>query len=291
MFATSAASFLARQQPIHGREEVHEASKGSPLNPTTVWADDSANTTAVKTMDSIDLEAGLSPKCGFENQQDGFWYNQQVALRNGFLRKVYGILLAQILLTTGIVVLCMFEHTLQAFLVANRTAMFWGMFVPSIALIFLLFKVKNSHPANLIVLFTFTLVESFFLGTMCAIYKEADMGLSVLYAFIATCVVFVLLSLWTLQSKYDFSWMGTGLSIGLVLLIMWGLVNAIFGFQIRFLYGLFGALLFCGFIIYDTKQIQTKYGLDEYVVAAIELYLDFINLFVHILAMMGGDGN
>jgi len=160
--------------------------------------------------------------------------------------------------------------------------------VPSMGLICMLFKYKNSHPRNLQVLALFTVVESFIVGAVCAMYKERDMGMSVLYAFISTCIVLLLLTLWTLQSKHDFSFMGTGLFVCLWLMICWGLVNWLFGWHMTFLYGLLGALLFCGFIIYDTKQIQTKYGYDEYVVAAIELYLDFINLFLYILSMFGG---
>jgi FtsH-binding integral membrane protein len=78
-------------------------------------------------------------------------------------------------------------------------------------------------------------------------------------------------------------------------------------------FSLFGALLFCGFIvsraplpavprgssapllpctqIYDTNQIINKMGVDDYIIAAIELYLDIINLFMYILmcSSLSGD--
>jgi len=213
--------------------------------------------------------------------------SRDIAMRQAFLRKVYCILFLQILVTTGIAALCMYQPDLQGFLVDHYLAFVWGMLVPSVGLICLLFKYKQSHPTNMIILFLFTVFESFVVGAVCAAYKERNLGQSVLYAFIATCAVMILLTLYTLQSKRDFSQMGAGLFVGLFLMILWGLMISFFGWHLTFLYGLIGALLFCGFIIYDTKQIQEKYGYDEYCIAAIELYLDVINLFLYILTMFG----
>uniref|UniRef100_A0A804M5H4 Bax inhibitor-1 family protein n=1 Tax=Zea mays TaxID=4577 RepID=A0A804M5H4_MAIZE len=53
-------------------------------------------------------------------------------------------------------------------------------------------------------------------------------------------------------------------------------------------YGCIAALVFSGFIIYDTDNLIRVYSYDEYVAAAIELYLDIINLFQAILAVLEG---
>jgi FtsH-binding integral membrane protein len=53
-----------------------------------------------------------------------------------------------------------------------------------------------------------------------------------------------------------------------------------------------GMIIFVGFIIYDTYMIVTRLGVDDYVIAAIELYLDMINMFMLILSCLtlcGGD--
>lgn len=47
-----------------------------------------------------------------------------------------------------------------------------------------------------------------------------------------------------------------------------------------------GALVFCGFIIFDTHMIMHKLSPEEYILAAINLYLDFINLFLYILRIL-----
>ena len=53
-------------------------------------------------------------------------------------------------------------------------------------------------------------------------------------------------------------------------------------------FGIVGTILFSGFIIYDTNNIMRYMGVDDYVIAAIELYLDVINLFLCILTIFGG---
>ena len=50
-----------------------------------------------------------------------------------------------------------------------------------------------------------------------------------------------------------------------------------------------GAMLFSAFIVYDTYMIMNRMGCDDYVIAAIELYLDIINLFLMILQLLGND--
>ena len=48
-----------------------------------------------------------------------------------------------------------------------------------------------------------------------------------------------------------------------------------------------GALIFCGFILFDTSNIMRHYPLEAYVPATIALYLDFVNLFIYILSLLG----
>jgi len=46
-------------------------------------------------------------------------------------------------------------------------------------------------------------------------------------------------------------------------------------------------LTFCGYILFDTWRIQNKFGYDDYIGATVELYLDVVNLFLHILEILG----
>lgn len=55
---------------------------------------------------------------------------------------------------------------------------------------------------------------------------------------------------------------------------------------LEFVLSIGGALLFCGFIIFDTHMIMHKLSPEEYIIAAVNLYLDFINLFMYILRIL-----
>ena len=48
------------------------------------------------------------------------------------------------------------------------------------------------------------------------------------------------------------------------------------------------ALVFVGFIVYDTHVVINRLSYDEYIIGAINLYLDFINLFLFILQLLSG---
>ena len=54
----------------------------------------------------------------------------------------------------------------------------------------------------------------------------------------------------------------------------------------EFVLSIGGALVFCGFIIFDTHMIMHKMSPEEYIMASVNLYLDFINLFMYILRIM-----
>lgn len=47
-----------------------------------------------------------------------------------------------------------------------------------------------------------------------------------------------------------------------------------------------GALVFCAFIIFDTQMILKRLSPEDYIIAAINLYLDILNLFIEILRIL-----
>ena len=142
-------------------------------------------------------------------------------------------------------------------------------------------------------------------GTITAIYEENGAGDLVVEAVFITATVFILLTIFTLQSKWDFSFLGAGLGVCLWIMILWvslylcqelsirkqvpnfhphssikhlqGFFGAIFGFVTGSVFALLGSILFSLFIIYDTYMISERLDPEDYIVAAIELYLDIIN--------------
>jgi FtsH-binding integral membrane protein len=204
-------------------------------------------------------------------------------IRNAFVRKVYTILFCQIL-ATCIVAGGISQSDSAIFWVQTHT---WAFYVPLfgtlINLGFLWWK-RHSHPANLILLSTFTLMEAFTLGVTVAFFDN----IVVLQALLITLGVFLGLTLFTFQSKYDFSGLGPWLFGGLIALLMTGIIHIFFPFSktLDLIYAIGGTLLFSGYIVYDTHVICKKLSPDEFIVGALNLYLDFINLFISILRLL-----
>ncbi|KZS93931.1 UPF0005-domain-containing protein [Sistotremastrum niveocremeum HHB9708] len=204
-------------------------------------------------------------------------------IRNAFVRKVYTILFCQILLTT-IVGGYMSRNFEAVFWVQTHS---WSLFVglgATLVNLGLLFWKRHSHPINLVLLTTFTLLEASTIG-VCVAFVNNQI---ILQALLITLGVFLGLTLFTIQSKWDFSGMGPFLFAGLIALLMTGLVGMFipFGKTMDLIYAVLGTLLFSGYVVYDTFQICNRLSPDEYIMGAISLYLDFINLFLMILRVL-----
>lgn len=208
-------------------------------------------------------------------------------VKAGFIRKVYSILSIQLLLTVVGSAFFMLHTGARQFVLQTPSMFYVAMFCP-IALIFALMCYKDQHPTNMYLLSAFTLCETYTIGVICAMYYENGAGMIVLQALILTAAVFISLTVYTLTTKKDFSFLGAGLFAGLIILLVWGLLNSIFSFGSggNMVFALFGALLFAGYILYDTSLIIHHLGPDDYIVAAINLYLDIINLFLYLLEIL-----
>lgn len=150
-------------------------------------------------------------------------------------------------------------------------------------------SVRRKTPLNFIFLFLFTLAESFLLGMIAGQYKAEE----VLMAVGITAAVSLGLTIFALQTKYDFTMCGGVLVACLVVFIIFGIV-AIFvpGQIIGLVYASLGALLFSVYLVYDTQLMlggNHKYAIspEEYIFAALNLYLDIINIFMYILTIIG----
>jgi FtsH-binding integral membrane protein len=210
-------------------------------------------------------------------------------LRNGFLRKVYGIVCAQVLLISGVGLAFMYCDPLNEWALVHGAVTTWTLFPMAIAILLALGCLKNRYPQNYLLLLAFTLVTSVSIGTVLAVARYSGTEDLVLQAAVLTGVIFVSLTLFTLQSKVRFDFLGGGLSVALSALIVAGLMRFLFPSTqlMHTLYALAGCLVFSLYIIFDTYMIAERLGYDDYLVAAIELYLDVLNLFLFILRLLG----
>lgn len=214
------------------------------------------------------------------------------AVRHGFIRKVYGILLVQLLVTIAIMCIFMFIPGVKEFSYAHSWLMIVAMVMTFVLLIVLACcpNVRRSYPTNFILLGLFTLLEAFMLGVVSSHY-DTD---AVLMAAGITAVVSLGLTIFAFQTRWDFTMMGGILFVFLIVLICFGLLCAIIRNRYATLaYASLGALIFAAYLVFDTQLMmggKHKYSIspEEYIFAALNLYLDIINLFLFILSIVQG---
>ncbi|KAL6636765.1 hypothetical protein ACP70R_024337 [Stipagrostis hirtigluma subsp. patula] len=215
-------------------------------------------------------------------------------LRWAFIRKVYVIVALQLLLTVAVAGAVNLVPGIGAFF-RSRTPAALGAFIlilisPLIMMLPMIYF-RKKHPINLVLLALFTVCISFAVGLGCL----SKSGFVIMEAAGITMVVVVGLTLytfWAAKKGYDFEFLGPFLVAACLVLMLYSLVQILFpmGRTATMVYGCVAALVFSGFIIYDTDNLIKRYTYDEYVAAAIELYLDIINLFQAILAILSADG-
>jgi FtsH-binding integral membrane protein len=124
-------------------------------------------------------------------------------------------------------------------------------------------------------------------------------GQSIIQVFLITAISFAGLSLVGYTTKKDLSAMGAFLIMGLIGLIVASIVNMFMqSGAVAFAISVVGVLIFAGLTAYDTQKIKTTYlemahtGDQDWlgkaaIMGALSLYLDFINLFVMLLQLLG----
>merc|ERR1719443_1665513 len=143
----------------------------------------------------------------------------------------------------------------------------------------------RSFPANYILLLCFTACEGVLIGFVSCL------GITVL--------IFGVLTAYAWRTKTDFTGFGPylyGVLISLILFsICMGILRFAFGVNLTYVemaYDIGCILLFVIYIIFDTQLIiggehKHQFTIDDYVLAAMSLYLDIINLFIHLLRLFG----
>jgi len=228
---------------------------------------------------AVDLEAGtLYP--GLSRGEN--------ELRWGFIRKIYGILAAQIVLTTVVSAATVLYEPINGLLRGNPGLALVLAILP-LFLMCPLYYYQQKHPLNFIFLGLFTVCLSLSVGVACA----NTQGKIVLEALILTSGVVSSLTgytFWASKKGKDFSYLGPVLFAGLVVLLLTSFIQIFFplGPTSVAIFGGFGAVLFSAFIVYDTENLIKRYTYDEYIWASVVLYLDILNLFLSILNMLKG---
>ncbi|VFQ65290.1 unnamed protein product [Cuscuta campestris] len=233
-----------------------------------------------------DIEAG--GKNGGGGLYPGMMENPQ--MRWAFIRKVYVIVFAQLFICTAVSAAMFFTPAVKTFMATTNglialIVLVILTFILSIAMGFC----SQKHPWNYVLLGLFTVSMAFMIGVVCT-YKK---GMPIMIAAGVTAVVFVALTLytfWAAKRGSDFSFLAPFLICALMVLLIFGLIRMFvhMGSIGQLIYGCLGALIFSGFIIYDTDNLIKRFSYDEYIAAASCLFMDIINLFLAILNILEG---
>ena len=173
------------------------------------------------------------------------------------------------------------------------------LFLGTLGLVFLIsWRIDRLQPSTALTLF---MVYAAALGVMLSSILLAYTYSSIARVFFISAASFGALSLWGYTTKRDLSAFGTFLTIGLFGLVLAVIVEALLGaFGIHsgpfsFIISVVGVLVFAGLTAWDTQKIKEMYDVQDdgtvasrkAVMGALTLYLDFINLFLFLLRLIG----
>ncbi|QUC17648.1 uncharacterized protein UV8b_01889 [Ustilaginoidea virens] len=233
------------------------------------------------------------PRSSEDNLPDDFKFGGSVAeatvdIRNQFVRKVYTILTLQLLATAGVSSLTFFSSAYKTW-IQSHPGLVWVSLIGAMVFMGLTYWKRKSYPTNLVFLSLFTFAEAYSISVVVSFYQTAV----VLNAVVLTAGIFVFLTLFACQTKYDFtSWMPY-LFGALWALVLFGFMAMFFPYNstAELVYGAVAALVFSAYILVDTQLVMRHHHVEEEIAAAISLYLDIINLFLAILRILNSQSN
>lgn len=213
-----------------------------------------------------------------------------------YMLSVYNYMASGVLLT-GIVALLFAPYAGRVLVNQAGTGMSpigWIIILSPLAFVFAMSAgVSRMKTSTLQMLFWgFAAVMGLSMSTLFLAYT----GVSIAQTFFATAAAYLGLSLYGYTTKRDLSGFGTFLIMGVVGLLVAMLVNMfLHSSAMALAISAIGVLLFAGLTAYDTQRIKSLYFYVQgtemlgktVVMGALQLYLDFINMFQFLLSFMG----
>lgn len=206
------------------------------------------------------------------------------------LPKVFGWMFIGLLVTffTGYYVSL---HPETMFKLFGSYAFLIVIIIEFVIVIFLSARITKMKPATAIVSF---IIYSAVSGlTFSTIFVTYDLG-SIMYVFLLTAGIFAVFAFLGAVTKVDLSKIGVYLFIGLIAIIVCGLINLFMNNStFDLIVSCIAIAIFVGYTAYDVQQILKMQEFNVLpednlaIYGALELYLDFINLFLRLLQLFG----
>ena len=217
------------------------------------------------------------------------------------MNKVYGLMSVAMLVTAGVAWSVGTSDALMSIfrdpMTLRPNILGWVVMFAPLAMVFAFGALINKLSAAGAQLFFYAFAAV--MGLSLAWIFKVFTGVSIAQTFLITAIAFAGLSLYGYVTKRDLSGMGTFLMMGLIGLIVAMVVNIFLASSaLAFAISVIGLLIFAGLTAYDTQKIKADYiahaeAMDSEwlaksaIMGALNLYLDFINMFMFLLQFMG----
>ncbi|CAH8846384.1 unnamed protein product [Trichobilharzia szidati] len=217
------------------------------------------------------------------------------SVRHAFIRKVYLILTAQLLVTSTFICTFLFSYRVKYWVARNSWFYYlsYAVFLCTYIALVCCPSVRRRYPGNIIALSIFTLAFSYMTGTITSYYDTQ----SVLIAVGITACLCIAISIFAMQTRIDITKCTSLIFVLSIVVMLTGIaciiVYAVSGPNrvLQAVYGGLGALLFGVYLAFDTQHImggrEQELGAEEYIYGALQLYMDVVNLFLMILSLFG----
>lgn len=207
--------------------------------------------------------------------------------RATLVRRTYGLVLLGVFVTMLGVALATIQPSLMLFSAQHPFITFLGGFMLPM---WLAQRWHREFPRNIGLTLLAMLGAGVMISPLLFMAERAQPGI-VSQAGVLTFTTFGALTVYAAVSRRDFSAWGGFFFVGVIVLIVTGLLNIFFQNQTASLWIAGGTVfVFGGLLVFDTWRIlrTDTYGPDDYVLAAVAIYLDLLNIFLAILRLLGG---
>jgi FtsH-binding integral membrane protein len=222
----------------------------------------------------------------------GVSYQTGTLVRTGeeratLVRRTYSLVLVSVLVTMVGASFGLSQPRLLAAVAAHPFIAFFCSLAP----LLMATRKQADFPINIGLVFLFNLVVGVMISPALFFYGRTQPGL-IGQAAVLTIGAFGILTMYAFVSRRDFSAWGSFLMVGLWVLIGTMLLNFFFrNAAVDLWLASVTVLLFSGLLVFDTWRLRNFYGPDDYVGAAVQIYLDLLNMFMAILRLTGNRRN
>ena len=222
----------------------------------------------------------------------------QADIQRGFITRVYGWMTLGLLVTAAVAFFTIATETLLTVIVTNRF-LFFGLMIGELLLVMAISGlIQRLSPAVAgLMFFAYAALNGLTLSVLVLVYTASSIALT----FGVTACTFAIMSLWGYTTHRDLTKMGSLLIMALIGMVLASVVNIFMqNSAIYWITTYLGILIFIGLIAYDTQKLKRmsmmasqneEFAKKASITGALSLYLDFINLFLLLLRLLGGRRN